>query len=84
MKGGGHVSCREAATAGARKRHTKRLALARTLHATIASFDSDEGQTAASIARALNARQIPSPTGKVWYRQQVTRLGLTSSVQMST
>lgn len=76
--------CREAATAGALKRNAERLALARTLHATIASFASDEVKTAASIARALNARQIPSSTGGVWYRQQITRLGLTGSFQMPT
>jgi DNA invertase Pin-like site-specific DNA recombinase len=73
------AGCRDAALKGAALRDVARTSLRRNLEQLITNLSVNELASAATVARALNQRQIPSPTGGTWYRQQVTRLGLVNS-----
>lgn len=68
-----HERCREAAASSAKSRKRRAEDLRLSLTPLIASFRADELISAAAIARALNNRAVPSPTGRLWSRQQVTR-----------
>lgn len=58
------AGCRDAAVL----RDVARNSLRRNLALLMATLSAGELESAASIARALNQRHIPSPTGGTWYR----------------
>ncbi len=70
------VGCREAAARSAAVRQQAKADLQSQLRPLVASFEERELASSAAIARALNHRGVPSPTGSLWYRQQVLRCGL--------
>lgn len=70
------TGCREAAARSAAVRQQDKAALQSQLRPLVASFEEHELTSSATIARALNHRGVPSPTGLLWYRQQVLRCGL--------
>lgn len=70
------TGCREAAARSAAVRQQAKADLQSQLRPLVASFEERELTSSAAIARALNRRGVPSPTGSLWYRQQVLRCGL--------
>ena len=76
--GAAHLAagCREAAAASALARRAAAEQHRSSLLPVIEILKADELLSAASIARALNKRGVPSPNGMLWGRQQVARYRL--------
>ena len=67
--------CRAAAGASAAVRQAKAAAHAAALAPTLFDYSS-EGLSCREIAKALNGRRVPSPSGQAWYPEQVRRTQL--------
>ncbi len=77
----------KAIAASCNSRRVKAAAYAKTVGPVIHELIAEAGQNSAQVARSLNLRAIPSPTGAIWYPQQVRRiaksLGLTEQVKLT-
>ncbi len=81
--GAGHLrlSCRDAALKSAEKSRERANERALAIAPTIAALAANGITKPGVIARALNERSVPSPTGGSWYPSQVRRtLGVPTDI----
>ncbi len=74
--------CRAAAAVGAQARHLAAIARASAVAPILDELAAIGIRSASAVARELNERGVPSPSGAAWYPQQVRRsLRLLSGIE---